>query len=623
MIRGLRMFESVQPWLALNIPPDRISLDWMMQRLREVTYKYKRPSLEDIASPAVLEALKDAAKEDTRIEELMQAWVDDKQREAMQEWGINYILKLCRYQLSTENTIYTLLYGAKGTGKTEIAQFLTLLEMALYFEIDIAPILGMARSPSVSNDILSRATLENQTLLLIDDETEHEFNMGSAKALIGLIQNADTMRVLRHSLTLCTISLDYLGGLISRCDIILHAIFADRKNRVNWCILYTNSLETRENKTRLTAKAIVGLPLHEMEDLRSTYKTWKEQYQTGLTISGGAHGADSTVIDQKAYLLVEYAKNHGYTDYSAHRLEEILYSEIPGGKDMVGKQLEFAAIKARRLLDDDSEPKDDPKPPEIIWTSDFSWAEEIERAIKKHPQFKKYHDVFLATEIMHLNTYRDADAFEKITGQKKTQNGVRLKRMKEDDEFQGWLKQTRSQLHEKFIAHKLREAGWTVQEKPHFELGGVDYEEDLYAENDGHAVWLNCKCGSGNRTYLRNDYVTTYILANQTDAEAFIIYSDLQKNTHDIFLPAERFSVGSHRSTLTEAKNAGDSDSSTPLSLLAALKPKPIASEPGTKHRAPTRTRAKTKTRSKRPSKTQNRASMPRKRPPVGKSGGV
>ena len=141
------------------------------------------------------------------------------------------------------------------------------------------------------------------------------------------------------------------------------------------------------------------------------------------------------------------------------------------------------ALWALRIMNEEKEKAPNPEDEmRFEWTSDFSWTEEIASLIFKHHQFKKYYAVFYATEILGLNPYKDQKRFEEVTGQKLTANKTRIRKMNRDNEFQGWLKHVRSILHEKFVAQKLRQAKWTVKEKPKFTYGGIDYEEDLCAE---------------------------------------------------------------------------------------------------------------------------------------------
>jgi hypothetical protein len=328
------------------------------------------------------------------------------------------------------------------------------------------------------------------------------------------------------------------------------------------------------------------------------YKTWKNDYQMGLSISGGIHGS-LTLVDEMALLLVQYVKDHHHTDYSSRRLEEILRSEIPGGRDMTLKEQEDTAIKTRRLLDEDAKaPEKTPlKHPDFQWESDFTWKTEMLQLIQNHPVFKDYTDIFLAHEVEGLSPYKHARQFEKITGLKKTANNDWITRMNKDDIFQGWLKKMRGDMHENFVAQKLGNAGWLVNKKPHFTLGGIDYEEDLYIENGDRQVWINCKCGSGNRTYNKDEYLTTYILANQAGAEAYILYLDLETNMHDVFFPGQSVSVGSRRSALTSAVQPTNSAPSTPLLLLAALQSPPTDRASST--RSPTKARPKTRPKAK------------------------
>ena len=312
------MTEPVKRWLALTIPPAQISLQSLIKQISKATYQYQRPAMKDLASPALLEALNDAIKEDPKLASLVNQWANRSRRIAMQEWAIRFIIDHVRFQLRTENTINIALYGSRGTGKTEAALTLALLILSICFNSDMPnSILGMTRSPSVANWLLGRATDQKKTMVLVEDESEREFSQGSQKNLTSLIQNMDTMRILRHSLIVCMISLEFFGSLVSRCDFVLRTIFSDRTNKVNWCILYTVNLAAKE----LVPKAIVGLPIHELGALRVLYKDWKYESQVGLTGSGGAHAASRAIVKEKAYQLAQFAKDHGLQEASPRRLE--------------------------------------------------------------------------------------------------------------------------------------------------------------------------------------------------------------------------------------------------------------------------------------------------------------
>jgi hypothetical protein len=208
---------------------------------------------------------------------------------------------------------------------------------------------------------------------------------------------------------------------------------------------------------------------------------------------------------------------------------------------------------------------------QYVWESDFTWREELAILMQDHPDYQQYHSVFLASEIMGLNPYKNAKEFEEITHSKKSANWKWLNRMKNDEAFQGWLKDTRAKLHERFVAQKLRAAGWQVQEQPEFDWQGLHYQEDLYATRGDKIVWINCKCGSGNRTYVADEYKTTYILKNQANAETYIVYLDLEDNVHEVYAPDDRFSVGSGHAGLSVMKPVDGEEASTPILLLRAL----------------------------------------------------
>jgi hypothetical protein len=275
--------------------------------------------------------------------------------------------------------------------------------------------------------------------------------------------------------------------------------------------------------------------------------------------------------------LQQYCIDQGYTvgkgkdiAKADDLLPKLIFHVEQGDKWNVGEQKLICQETFDRLKEwTEGRPvKEEPDSPEEehFWASDFTWQPEVAKMLEHHKEFSQYHTVFLASEVYGYTVYKNSAEFARITGRKKSTDYMWTKRMRADASFQGWLKDTRSRLHEKYLAQRFREAGWTVTEKAAFEYQGLQYEEDMMLEQGKRRVWINAKCGSGVRTYTADEYKTTYILASHLKQEAYVVYLDLEANVHEVYLPtAEKFSVGARRSTYTGIELAETPGSSTPI----------------------------------------------------------
>jgi hypothetical protein len=276
-------------------------------------------------------------------------------------------------------------------------------------------------------------------------------------------------------------------------------------------------------------------------------------------------------IKDAATDVLAFLKEDRITNPTRGMIKEILTTEIPNA--LIGEEMDLTASRVLRLLK-----KRPPKEPdkdllaEYVWESDFTWRAEIASLMERDLRFKYYHLFFLAREVELLNPNKNAKKFSAITGRSKGQNYIVLKKMSGDQVFQGWLKEHRSRLHEKYLAQKFSEAGWQVEEKPKFVYEGLGYEEDLLIIKGKRKIWLNAKCGSGFRTYVTQEFKTTHILANVLKKEAYILYLDLETNVHELREVEKRVSVGSKESSLEAWRNhAKRGKQSTPSLLLRAL----------------------------------------------------
>ncbi len=535
-----------------------------------MTMSHSVPPLAELLSPAEIESLANECQTNEDIYALLEAWGVPARREEMQEWALDFIAKQIAFQIQDVNVVRLVIYGPPGKGKSELAQSLAFFTIEVYQDhnVDILGWPKVARSPSDANDVLSEETEKGNTICLILDEKERQSGLASITNLNALIQNIDTMRVLMHSLIMIAITKQELGKLVSRCQIVFRAIFKDKENRTNWCIMYVNDIEA----TKLLPLAIVGIPLHPHQWFRDWYEKDKRKKQVGLTVAGGRSKADPKRIKDTAREALTFLKKHRIVNPTRGTVKEILTTEIPNA--LIGAEIDLTASRVLRLLKERSpiEPDKDLFA-EYVWESDFTWRAEIASLMESDLRFKDYYLFFLAREVELLNPNKNAKKFSEVTGRSKGRNYTVLKKMNGDQEFQGWLKHQRSRLHERYLAQKFTAAGWEVEEKPKFVHEGIEYEEDLLITKGGREIWLNAKCGSGFRTYVTQEFKTTHILANVLKKEAYILYLDLETGVHEFREPKKRVSVGSKEASLEAWQNlAKRGKPSTPsLLLLRAL----------------------------------------------------
>ena len=530
---------------------------------------YSVPPLAELLSPAEIESLANECQTNEDIYALLEAWGITARREEMQEWALGFIAKQIAFQIQDVNVVRFVIYGPPGKGKSELAQSLAFFTINVYQEhnVDILGWPKIARSPSEANDVLGEETARGNTICLILDEKERQSGLASITNLNALVQNIDTMRILMHSLIMIAITKQELGKLVSRCQIVFRAIFKDKDNRINWCIMYVNDMEANS----LIPLAIVGIPLHPHRWFRDWYEKEKRKNQVDLTVAGGRSKADSKKIKNAATDVLAFLKKDGISNPTRGMIEEILTTEIPNV--LITKEMDLTASRVLRLLK-----KKPPTEPDkdlfamYVWESDFSWRAKIAALIERDSRFKDYYLFFVAREVELLNPNKNAKKFSEITGRSKSQNYTVLKKMDADQAFQGWLKDRRSRLHERYLAQKFAADGWQVEEKPRFVHDGLEYEEDLLIARNGREVWLNAKCGSGFRTYVTEEFKTTHILANILKRETYILYLDLETGIHEIREPKGRVNVGSKEASLEALRSlAKGGMPSTPSIILRAL----------------------------------------------------
>jgi hypothetical protein len=533
-----------------------------------------------MASPGDLISLKQRRKQDPQLDAILRRFWNVRDREQMFFEAWRTLDAQIEFKLKREGAPYFAVYGVRGIGKSEVAAaIMERLRVAFRVLLGIETVPAFGRNPSDMNQLLARATQANRVAVVIGDETETETGLGRNTEADALIDNLETIRLLLHPVIRCANRYQKLKLFSYYCDFVFEVLFQDRDNRINYCIMYKIDEEVSGSDPRIPI-AMINIPLHTNEALRRAYRLLKEKEQVEFTSAGGRRSRVKAKMEPFVTALMDYCITQGLEAGKGkditkpdRLLSKLVFHVKDGDKWNTGEQ-KLICEEAYDRLSERKEEGMSPPPDserEFVWESDFSWREEMALIMQDHPQYKQYHSVFLASEIMGLNPYKNAKQFEELTHFKKSANWKWLNRMKNDEGFQGWLKETRAKLHEKYVAQRLRAAGWDVQEQPEFDWEGLHYQEDLYATRNDKPVWINCKCGSGNRTYVADEYKTTYILANQAHAEAYIVYLDLEENVHDIFLPGDRFSVGSRGSGLAATDPTDGKDTSTPLLLLRAL----------------------------------------------------
>jgi len=553
------------------------------RRRRPEIREYVLGDLHLLASPKDLISLNARRKKDPEFDRLLRDFADPKKRDVMLIETKATLVVQCEYKYSHKGRLNFIVYGPAGLGKSEVAaDVMEWCREILHLCTGKWALPGIGRNPSDINDLLAQAAQRGIPVIVIGDETEREVAQGSAVEEAALISNIESNRVLQPTIIRCANRLQRLKVFSYYCDFVFEIIFSDWDHRVNYCIMYLISEELGDEQGRVPL-GIIDFPMHTNVDFRAQYEASKMKEQVDFSSAGGRRSRTAEKTEPAIQAVVNYCTQHHLSvgrggDYSSasslrhilvYRLKDVgfdwgdIWSE---GEQKLILQEAFARLRKDRR----------PLPPpesthEYKWESDFTWRQELAILMQEHPDYQQYHSVFLATEIMGLNPYKNAKQFEELTHFKKSANWKWLNRMKNDQAFQGWLKETRAKLHERFVAQKLRQAGWTVQEQPEFDWLGLHYQEDLYATKGDKVVWINCKCGSGNRTYVADEYKTTYILKNQANAEAYIVYLDLEENIHEVYAPGDRFSVGSGHAGLSVMEPAEGEDASTPLLLLRAL----------------------------------------------------
>ena len=562
------------------------SFRWRRRKRRMAT---ELPELEEIfigglsllTSPKLIASLDARRKKNEQLDKLLRKFQNPRRRAAMFKEGWRWLDSQIEHRLKHKGAPFIAIFGDRGIGKSEAeATLLFRLTEAYWKFLGIEAVPGLGRNPSDINSILAQATKEGVVVIVLGDETEEETGQGKVTEERALIDNLETIRVLLHTVIRCANRYAKLRMFSYYCDFVLEVIFQDIENLVNYAILYVVD-EDIGSDPRIPMY-IINLPLHENEWFREFYEARKQKDQTEFTESGGRRSRVRKKLMPYVDRLVQYCVDNSLMVGRGNDIQKpddllnklifrVRVGKAYGDKWNISEQRLICQEAFDQLTDwqrGKLDKESDHLFKDYMWESDFSWRDKIARMMQDHPEWSHYHPYFIAAEVELLNVYKHEKQFNEITGTKKTTNRKWVVRMRTDERFNGWLKDRRAALHESYLASKFKDAGWHVEEKPRFIFADLDYEEDLLIAKDGREVWINAKCGSGSRTYVKDEYKTTYILANAMRKETYILYLDLETNIHEVHMPGESFVVGSGRST---AEIAVSAIPSTPFLLLEAV----------------------------------------------------
>ena len=161
---------------------------------------------------------------------------------------------------------------------------------------------------------------------------------------------------------------------------------------------------------------------------------------------------------------------------------------------------------------------------DIKFEGDFSWKVAILPLIKA--EWSEYAKFWEASELRGLDP-RDEE-FHKLTGVRKSQGYEMLKRMREDNAFQGWISETRGRLFEIYYKQKLESEGWKVKERVKFRYKGTVYVADLLAEKENEKKVINVKCGQGGSSYPFDKWKSEYYYSEMTGIPAELHFYDIE-----------------------------------------------------------------------------------------------
>lgn len=523
-------------------------------------HEYDIPPLAELLSPVEIEALAEECDNDEKIYDIIEAWGDSARRAEMQEWALDFIARQAEFQIRDENTLYIAVYGPKGKGKSEVAQRLAFFLIGVYQDhsVNVIGVPKVARSPSEANDIFGEETLRENSACMILDEKEREVSTASKTNLDALIQNIDTMRNLKHSLIMITIHKRSFGGLLPRCELVFRALFKDKNNRVNWCLMFVNDMEGK----RLIPLAIVGIELHPFEEFREMYEIDKRSRQVELTgIGGGRSVADPKNVIKTTDDVIEFLKAKRITGPSAPVIRELLLTEIPN--TLIGEEKDAVVARTQRLMKKQKAEKDSWQISfeGMLWAGDeFDWRVRLSNILKDSTTYpEEYWKIWYVIEVEGLTVHKDKKKVKEMVGMGYGAARKWKRRIDKDDSFQGWVKFIRGELFEDFLRKRFEVLKFDAEKKPTVIIDGKEYVEDLLVTKDGDSVYINAKCGAGYANYVADDYKTTHLIKTQLKQPAWVVYYDYEAEIFSVHDPAEpTINVGSEDTTTLKMFESDD-----------------------------------------------------------------
>lgn len=289
------------------------------------------------ASPADLERIKNRLKKEKDLRLVLSSFKSIKRLEKSLAYGWLFLLGQIEYRAKTNSSVYVFVFGTRGMGKSEVGQHVALVIRQSYLKyLRRNHELAFGRSPTELNQLLKEATEEGISLVLISDEAERETGIGSATEEQALVGNLDTMRILMHSVIRCAIFLRW--GFAARCDFILEPIYQDREAEVNYCVVYTIDPEKRKK----VARFLIDIPLHDNQQLRDEYESWKKKAQEDFTSGGGRRSHLLARLEPIVQTMISVAKKRRLKPRSWKDFETILVFAVPDGESLTGRETALA-----------------------------------------------------------------------------------------------------------------------------------------------------------------------------------------------------------------------------------------------------------------------------------------
>lgn len=530
-------------------------------------------------SPPALLVLYRRMKEDPRIKRLIHRFNSPASLEKAEKEALDFVKQSLAYRVLDKSSINVGICGHRSLGKSELMMVLQKMIIDTFRQLSSIDMkYRFSRDYTSTNTELKNAVDEGYKVVIGFDEPEKGAGRGIQKEQDAFWNNVNTIRILLLNIIKVGVLFDWAFAL--HCDFFLEVIFKDKDKRKNYAIVWVIDPMNQERYPEF----ILGLPLHEDEEMRTEYEKVKMEEQLRLTSSRGRSNRSLEALRPVCDALVQHAID--LTDKGLFNADELannqrkwkdlrtlltmdIAEEMPLAGSLSGDETEDVCRKAiMELYQWYQRPQAKPSVTnEYHWTTkEFTWRAEVANLMREHPRFSKFYPFWYASEVMNLNPSKNSKEFTEITGRSQSQNYKWLDKIDKNKSLDGWIKQARSELHESFIAEKLREAGWHVEEKSLVTIDGQEYEEDMFIAKDGQEFYINAKCGNGMRTYVNSQYKVTYLIHTVLKRPAFILYTDLETGIHYSYQPLDRFSVGTGAGAVSSTENFAKSrNPSTPF----------------------------------------------------------